>query len=400
MKKTESILPFIDLQRTGYKNNTEAFFSQMEKEYQEIKPFLPDECHSVLDIGCGLGTIDLFLKGHYKGKEVKFFLADQDKIDSNIHYGFKGNGSFYNSFSVAEDFLRQNGLENFKFIKSERGEHIGNIGRQDIIISLLSCGYHYPVWFYLDKVNELLSSNGAFIIDIRENTDGIKHIKQIFPDIKVIRHENKAWRICAKRLQVKKQIIGDIKKERPIPYTGPMRWEAILKRIPMNEKIIGAEIGVLCGETASRILKERPLVTHIMIDPWQVQGPESSFTQSGDNCSKQSQKYHDSAYQITVDKVKRYGARAIIKRMYSVDAVKTIPDKSLFYVFIDGNHSYPGCLQDNQLWFPKVKPGGWIGGHDYGMPRTPGVKQAVDEFYKGKEIELDYEDTWFYRIPE
>lgn len=45
-------------------------------------------------------------------------------------------------------------------------------------------------------------------------------------------------------------------------------------------------------------------------------------------------------------------------------------------VFIDAAHDYESVKADIAAWLPKVKPGGFFGGHDID---APGVKQAVDE---------------------
>jgi len=50
---------------------------------------------------------------------------------------------------------------------------------------------------------------------------------------------------------------------------------------------------------------------------------------------------------------------------------------------------------------PKVKSGGWIGGHDYGHPRrTWGVKKAVDEWAanRGLAVERDRDMSWFVTV--
>jgi len=48
----------------------------------------------------------------------------------------------------------------------------------------------------------------------------------------------------------------------------------------------------------------------------------------------------------------------------SAEAVKSFDDESLDFVFIDGDHRYVGVKQDIDLWFPKVKVGGILSGHD------------------------------------
>jgi predicted O-methyltransferase YrrM len=53
-------------------------------------------------------------------------------------------------------------------------------------------------------------------------------------------------------------------------------------------------------------------------------------------------------------------------------------DFSLDFVYIDADHSYAYVRRDIALWTPKVRIGGWIGGHDY-VWRFPGVLQSVHE---------------------
>ncbi len=55
-------------------------------------------------------------------------------------------------------------------------------------------------------------------------------------------------------------------------------------------------------------------------------------------------------------------------------------DRSLDTLFIDGNHTYKGCLSDYVHWYNKVRIGGKIIFHDYGRPTREheGVTQSVD----------------------
>lgn len=68
----------------------------------------------------------------------------------------------------------------------------------------------------------------------------------------------------------------------------------------------------------------------------------------------------------------------------SADMAQKFEDESVDFVFIDADHSYEGCLRDITAWFPKVKQGGVIAGHDYYNNASCGVKQAVDEYFKGQ----------------
>ena len=58
-------------------------------------------------------------------------------------------------------------------------------------------------------------------------------------------------------------------------------------------------------------------------------------------------------------------------------------DKTISFLFVDGDHSYKAVKSDIQLWLPKMKDNGVISGHDYDNPE---VKRAVDELFPERKI--------------
>lgn len=80
-------------------------------------------------------------------------------------------------------------------------------------------------------------------------------------------------------------------------------------------------------------------------------------------------------------------------KLSSVEGAELYKINSLDFVFIDANHVYEAVRDDLQAWFPKVKTGGIIAGHDY--YNDPGVKKAVDGFFGEKNIQLG-EGCWVY----
>lgn len=65
----------------------------------------------------------------------------------------------------------------------------------------------------------------------------------------------------------------------------------------------------------------------------------------------------------------------------STQGAALFADRSFDAVFIDAGHDYQSVRADLQAWLPKVKVGGWIGGHDYRTSKYPNVMRAVDEFF-------------------
>lgn len=76
-------------------------------------------------------------------------------------------------------------------------------------------------------------------------------------------------------------------------------------------------------------------------------------------------------------------------RLPSVEASKLYDDNSLDFVFIDANHTYEFIRDDIKVWYPKVKKGGILAGHDYVLEVCPGVVRAVDEFNAENNYSLD-----------
>lgn len=63
----------------------------------------------------------------------------------------------------------------------------------------------------------------------------------------------------------------------------------------------------------------------------------------------------------------------------SVEASFLYEDNSIDFLFVDGSHEYEDVKKDLIVWFPKVKKGGVMAGHDY-TGDWKSVRKAVDEF--------------------
>jgi len=73
-------------------------------------------------------------------------------------------------------------------------------------------------------------------------------------------------------------------------------------------------------------------------------------------------------------------------KMPSEEAYKIFADNSIDILFLDAAHDYENVSKDLRNWYPKIKQGGILAGHDY-SPGWP-VVIAVDEFYKDKQNEI------------
>jgi hypothetical protein len=172
----------------------------------------------------------------------------------------------------------------------------------------------------------------------------------------------------------------------------------------------GAEVGVKEAKFSERILfhwKGRLLYS---IDPWREFSEE--VYQDKANVAEGE---HEAFMAEAKLRLARFGERSRILRMTSEEAAREIADGSLDFAYLDAQHHYEAVRDDIALWFPKVKPGGLLGGHDYidavtreaetGRETLFEVKRAVDEFVAGTPGMVFFATTkdklpsWFLRKP-
>jgi|GEM_PF-1515543 len=166
------------------------------------------------------------------------------------------------------------------------------------------------------------------------------------------------------------------------------------------QTISGAEIGVLKGEMSSQLLLGDLNLHLTMVDRWQ----RFPGDPADPNFYSQPQKFFDEAKKQALTTTEFAAGRRRVLAKRSEEAAREVQNESLDFVFIDADHTYEGCKTDIDAWYPKLKPGGILCGHDYDRPRWPkeGVKRAVQEFAirHGFSIETDKDNTWFIHLPQ
>lgn len=154
------------------------------------------------------------------------------------------------------------------------------------------------------------------------------------------------------------------------------RWDKLSNIIKAFEVKTMIEIGVGKADNAIQILLKEPKdFKYIGIDPYEHYADynndvNSTYLRLAANWS------------TAFERLKPYIDKGVVEliSMRSHLAVDKFEDQSVDLIFIDGNHSYKAVKQDLELYWPKLKNGGVMTGHDYGDPNFPGVVQAVNEF--------------------
>lgn len=168
------------------------------------------------------------------------------------------------------------------------------------------------------------------------------------------------------------------------------RWHVIADLVREHGLHVGAEIGVAEGRFSAGLLSLCPQVTLWAIDNW----APGYKTWMGTEWDEQTQRANRSAF-MEMRISEGLSPRLIVFEASSLDAAKEIRDGSFDFVFIDADHSYEAVNADIAAWTPKVRPGGFITGHDYDSEKFPGVIRAVDERFPQIDIREDF--VWIAR---
>lgn len=173
------------------------------------------------------------------------------------------------------------------------------------------------------------------------------------------------------------------------------RAAEIILRLP--EAAHWVEVGVWRGDNARRVMMGAPPGTRItLVDPWRVvDSPE--YREYATKDARATQEEMDWYYKETRRKLKPWAKQARLIRGTSVEAAALCAGEQFDLVFIDAEHTYDALRADIEAWLPRVKPDGWIGGHDFNKERFPGVTQAVREAF-GEDVVEGADSTWWAQM--
>ena len=163
-------------------------------------------------------------------------------------------------------------------------------------------------------------------------------------------------------------------------------YSEIVNKFPDGSHFV--EVGVWKGRGASymgvEINNSGKNIKFDCVDTWE-------YIDSQNDISKDS---YENLYDIFLKNIEPVKHIINPVKLLSTDAAKKYEDNSLDFVFVDAAHDYTNVKNDIEAWFPKIKVGGIIAGHDYNTS-IDGVKKAVDEFFNEKNI-INKENCWIY----
>ena len=132
-------------------------------EYERLRPHL-GQVRCVLDIGCGLGVMDIYL-ARYQGTR-HIHLADGTGTGVFHRSYYEDPPEPWNDVNAAHEFVKKLVPWATHLEAHDVGQPLPTIKPPpDLIMSLLSCGFHYPVETYLDTF--LAYPKAKVLLDLR-----------------------------------------------------------------------------------------------------------------------------------------------------------------------------------------------------------------------------------------
>lgn len=183
----------------------DSYLRANELYFDAIRGDLPVSGGRVLDIGSGIGLLDLMIYRHAGPAKPQLYLLDKSvdvqKLSTEriAPTGFNERYVFTGSMQLASRFLQLNGV-------AEQDIHPCEVGRWnipqgapfDLVFSRKSWGFHYPLGEYLDDVRASLTTQGCLITDVRAGQGGEALIAASFSEVDVLQQGTKSSLVRAR----------------------------------------------------------------------------------------------------------------------------------------------------------------------------------------------------------
>jgi hypothetical protein len=172
----------------------------------------------------------------------------------------------------------------------------------------------------------------------------------------------------------------------------PRRWDVIASFMIEQGYKTFVEVGCKEGRTTGHILKHVPGSRVIAIDPWCAM-PDQKGVQGGETYEEWDFAAIEKQFWENVGEHK---PRCDMLRMTSEQAALGNMDPQLLadIIFIDAAHDYENVKLDIQRWWPFVRDGGMLVGHDFNH-KWPGVERAVADSFDLLSVGCAPDSIWY-----
>ena len=152
-------------------------FAVIAAEFEAMRPVLGHLAPKrIADIGCGYGLADLLF---HRATGAEIVLIDTEE-NAHRHFGFQDEGAAYADLAKARAFLEANGVDGaaIRTVNPSR-ESLSSVRKVHLAVSLLSCGFHFPVSTYSEFFDQQVTKTGAVILTLRKRFDELAALARL-----------------------------------------------------------------------------------------------------------------------------------------------------------------------------------------------------------------------------
>jgi SAM-dependent methyltransferase len=172
-------------ERHDFKAWKAAYERSLLRIYSSIRGALPNRCTSVLDIGSGLGGIDVLLAKHFGGLDVCLL----DGIDCPPEV--RRHAEPFSNREVALDFQAKNGNTSVMYCWPTPPARTF-----DLIVSFAAWCFHIEPMRYIDVVKAAMHENTTLVLDVRARVDWHDQLRAAFGRPVILHQEHKYFRMA------------------------------------------------------------------------------------------------------------------------------------------------------------------------------------------------------------
>ncbi len=157
------------------KYDGEELYNELEIIYNEFSGHLAGSGLNVLDVGCGLGFIDVIINDNIK--DCNFYIFDSM---NSVKAGSVKN--FYCNLSLTKEFMCMHGVSSdsiFLVDASRTGEDVwtnkdpkcfSGLPKMDLVLSMFSWGWHFSLEKYIKEASSITNKGGLLVLECKNKS--------------------------------------------------------------------------------------------------------------------------------------------------------------------------------------------------------------------------------------
>lgn len=171
------------------------------------------------------------------------------------------------------------------------------------------------------------------------------------------------------------------------PGVPTFKTRSELGRIAQAEGFaIGVELGVQNGYYSKEMLSSWPgCEEYHLVDLW---GHQENY----DDVANVNMAAQEKIYRRALESTSEWREKVAVCRNYTTSCVDMFDDEYFDFIYVDARHDFKGVWDDVVAYWPKLKVGGIMAGHDY-VTNDDGPRQSGQDWTKNYDGTIDETGT-------